>query len=99
MLTTDWASPATPVLARVNDRGAAQFWDPSHLLAIRLAADARPPQPKQKCCVRNGVLWDLAALYPAGEIWDAAVPPAVFFNGAIERVKTDLEHAIEALPK
>jgi hypothetical protein len=45
----------------------------------------------QKCCTRNGVLWDLAAVYPPGAIWDDTIPPAVFFNGPVVDVADQLE--------
>ena len=41
MLTTDWQSPTSGVLARLKDVRARQYWDPRHLVAQRLAADAR----------------------------------------------------------
>jgi hypothetical protein len=91
MLSTDWLRPTTFALARLRDRRGAQYWDPAHLLAKQMANDAREPQPKQKCCTRNGVLWDLAALYPPGEVWGDAMPPAVFFNGPVVKVEDDLQ--------
>ena len=85
MLTTDWQSPTTGTLARLSDPRARQYWDPNHQLALRLAADARDPQPKQQCCLRQNVLWDLAALYPPGAEWTGTLPPAIFFNGPIAK--------------
>ncbi|MEO8372840.1 MAG: hypothetical protein ABI806_26885, partial [Candidatus Solibacter sp.] len=64
MIVTDWMSPTTGVLARLKDGRARQYWDKEHLLAKRMSADAREPQPKPDCCTSNGILWDLAALYP-----------------------------------
>jgi hypothetical protein len=83
MLATDWMAPSTHVLARMPDPRVRQYWDPAHLVAKKLAADARPPQPVQDCCVRNGILWDLAAVYPPGGRWDDRLPPAAVFNGAV----------------
>ena len=97
MLVTDYQSPGTGVLARLNDSRAQQFWDPLHLLALRLGADARDPQPKQNCCLRNNILWDLAALYPAGVEWKDELPPAVFFNGPIVKRGPELEAALNPL--
>jgi hypothetical protein len=91
MLSTDWMSPNTRVLARLSDPRGAQYWDLAHLLAKQMAKDARDPQPKQKCCTRNGVLWDLAAVYPPGAVWGDAIPPAVFFNGPVVKVEDDLQ--------
>jgi hypothetical protein len=94
MLPTDWQSPTHGVLARLKDVRARQYWDPRHLLALRLAVDAHSPQPKQACCLRNNVLWDLAALYPPGVEWKDALPPATFFNGPVVKRKPDLEAAL-----
>jgi hypothetical protein len=91
ILSTDWMRPTTWVLARLNDRRGAQYWDPAHLLAKQMAKDARDPQSKQKCCTRNGVLWDLAAVYPPGLVWSDAMPPAVLFNGPVVKVDEALE--------
>ena len=97
MLATDWQNPAGAVLARLKDSRARQYWDPRHLLALRLAADARDPQPKQACCVRDNILWDLAAVYPPGVEWKDALPPAVFFNGPVVKRQAELETALNFL--
>jgi hypothetical protein len=97
ILPTDLQSPTSIVLARLKDARARQYWDPEHLLALRLATDARDPQPKQACCLRNNILWDLAALYPAGVEWKDALPAAVFFNGPIVKRQPDLEIALTPL--
>jgi hypothetical protein len=97
ILATDWQSPGAAVLSRLKDTRVEQSWDPQHLFAIRLAANAKEPQPKQACCVRDNVLWDLAALYPAGVHWTDAIPPAVFFNGPVVNRKSELESSLNTL--
>lgn len=97
MLVTDLQCPNTPILARLKDTRARQYWDPQHLLALRLAADSRDPQPKQACCVSNNVLWDLAALYPAGAQWEDKLPTAIFFDGPIVKRKDEFEKALATL--
>jgi hypothetical protein len=87
------------VLARLKDSRARQYWDPQHLLALRLAKDARAPQPKQDCCLRDDFLWDLAALYPPGAEWKDSLPPATFFNGPIVKRKPELETALNFAPQ
>ena len=94
MLPTDWQRPGAAVLGRIPDTRVRQYWDPGRLLARRIAAEARDPQPKQQCCVRDGVLWDLAAVYPPGLRWDDQLPPAVFFNGPVVKVAADLERVL-----
>ena len=95
MLPTDWQAPGAAVLSRLKDVRARQYWDPQHLMAHRLAADARDPQPKQACCVRDNILWDLSALYPAGAQWKDALPSAIFFNGPIVKRSPELETALK----
>jgi hypothetical protein len=96
MLATDLAPPITAVLRRVSDRRAQQYWDPDHLVAKQLAADARPPQPEPDCCERNGVLWDLAAVYAKGARWDERMPPAILFNGSVVDAADAIATAVSA---
>jgi hypothetical protein len=63
---TDWSPPSTFALNRVTDSRARQYGDPDHLIAKKLAADRRAPQPEEECCVRSGILWDLVAVHPKG---------------------------------
>lgn len=95
MIATDWAPPGSGALGRMADTRVQQYWDPDHTLAKRLAADARPPQPEQDCCIRKGILWDLAAVYPRGARWEDRMPPATVFNGPIVDVVGAVEAAIK----
>ena len=94
MLPTDWQRPGAAVLSRISEARVRQYWDAPHTLARRIARDTRAPQPKQQCCVRADVLWDLAAVYPPGVRWDDQLPPAIFFNGPVVKVAPDLERAL-----
>ena len=98
MLPTDITAPTTGVLSRLSDPRVQQYWDEDHVLANRLKHDAREPQPIQECCVRNGILWDLAALYPPQVRWEGAMPPAVVFNGPVVDVIDGLASSLAALP-
>ena len=60
--------------------------------------DARPPQTTPNCCESDGVLWDLAAVYPKGARWEATLPPAVVFDGPVARISEQIESAIGAEP-
>ena len=97
MLPTDLAPPITAVLGRVSDTRARQYWDPDHLLAKRMAADARSPQPEQDCCQRNGILWDLAAVYPKGAVWNDRMPAATIFNGPVADMGTEIEATLRSV--
>jgi len=67
ILPTDWGAPTSPVLARISDARAVQFWDKDHLVAKALRQQL---SPSQICCQRNGIIWDVAALYPKGTQWE-----------------------------
>jgi len=83
MLPTDVSKPIAIVLNRLSDPRVVQFWDAGHVLAARMARDARQPQPTQKCCVRNNHLWDLAAIYRVNVMWDMQMPTATVFDGPV----------------
>jgi hypothetical protein len=97
MLATDWMRPGASVLARLPDTRAVQYWDGSHLLARKLSGDARDPQPKPVCCRRDGILWDLAAVYTPGVQWKDTIPAAVFFDGPIVKIKDGLSAALDGI--
>jgi len=82
------------VLKRLSDRRVTQFWDEGHVLATRMAQDARSPQPKQECCVSRNHLWDLVAVYGAGAKWEAQMPTAVVFNGPVVYVGDQIREAL-----
>ena len=94
MLPTDWAPPTTFAMNRIPDRRAQQYWDPDHVVAKRLAADRRAPQPAEDCCERSGVLWDLVAVYPKSAVWEDRVPVATVFNGPVVDVTPAVESAL-----
>jgi len=98
ILPTDWSPPTTFALGRIPDQRVQQYWDPDHLIAKRLAADRRAPQPAEDCCEQRGILWDLVAVYPRGATWNDRLPTAVLFNGPVVDVKADLESRIVASP-
>jgi hypothetical protein len=90
MLPTDVSAPTTGTLARLSDRRVRQYYDADHVLAKRMKQDARPPQPVQECCTRQGILWDLMAVYAPGEEWTNKLPTAAIFNGPVVDVTDGL---------
>jgi hypothetical protein len=94
ILASDFMPPSSRVLGRISDPRARHYWDEGHVLAKRMADDARAPQPEPSCCDHEGVLWDLAAVYPKGSHWDARLPPAIAFDGPVVRVTEKIEAAI-----
>lgn len=98
MIATDWGPPSSGTLARMFDRRVQQYWDRNHALAKRMQQDVRPPQPTQECCVRSGILWDLAAVYPKDAMWNEKMPTAVLFNGPVVDVADAIEAAVTERP-
>jgi hypothetical protein len=94
ILSTDWSGPSTGVLARVFDRRAAQYWDREQLVAKQMATHRDQPEPD--CCVRDGVLWDLAAVYARGARWTDRIPAAAFIDGPVVKIRDALKAAIVA---
>jgi hypothetical protein len=94
IIPTDFARPTTGALGRTSDRRVQQYWDRGHVLAARMAADARAPQPEQDCCVRKGVLWDLAAVYPKGATWGDRMPTATVFSGPVVDIIEKIDAAL-----
>ena len=96
---TDWSPPTTFAMSRIPDRRVQQYWDPDHVLAKRLSTDARSPQPEPDCCDQSGVLWDIAAVYPKGVLWNDRMPPADVFNGPVIDITSSIESALTATPR
>lgn len=80
------------VLARISDPRVKQFWDKDHLIAKQLDQQLSTLQPT--CCRHEGLLWDLAALYPKRVRWGDSQP--VFIDGAVARVETDIAREVAA---
>jgi len=93
ILASDFTAPTTGVLRRIPEKRARHYWDEEHVLAKMMGRDARPPQPKEECCLSDGILWDLA-MYPKGARWDASMPPAVVFDGPVVRVIDQMNAAL-----
>lgn len=97
MLPTDWSAPTAGVLARMPDPRVRQYWDPHHMIARRMGADARAPQPVPDCCDQAGILWDLAAVYGPDAIWTERMPVAALMNGPVVSIADDLAASVRTL--
>ncbi len=97
ILPMDWfGRPSSSALGRLSNERARQFWDEERLIADRMARDAREPQPEPNCCFADGILWDLAAVYPEGALWGEQLPPAAVFDGPVVRVTDQIVTALQA---
>jgi len=92
VLPTDWGRPTTPVLSRVSDRRAMQFWDRDHLVARELRQHLGEMHPS--CCTSSGILWDIVAVYRQGAKWGAT--PA-FIDGPVVDAAADARTHIAVL--
>lgn len=97
ILVTDWRRPGASVVGRLTDSRVRQIWDSSHFVAKQLAKDARPPQPEPGCCNRNGILWDLVAVYSPEAVWNDTMPPAVLFDGPVVHLEDDIQATVKKL--
>jgi hypothetical protein len=93
ILASDWSRPTRPVLARISDRRTVQFWDKEHLVAKKIDAQLSKTQPT--CCRHDGILWDVAALYPKGIKWGDS-PPA-FIDGAVKPIAAELGKQLSSM--
>jgi len=91
MLPTDWSRPSGRVQSRISDSRVVQFWDKDHLVAKELQQQL---SISQICCQRNGIIWDVAAVYPSNVQWGSA--PA-FFGGAVLDVASEVRQRVSAM--
>ena len=94
MLASDVTPPTKVAMQRITDRRVRQYWDAEHALARRMKADARSPQPVPHCCDMDGILWDLAAVYPKSAKWKDILPSAAVFDGPVVRITLSIESAL-----
>lgn len=104
ILPTDWRKPTTSTLARISDSRVAQFWDPHHLASREIKTSLAANNVPLHGHTSSGNLWDLAALYSAGQPLRNALPAPAFINGPIVEVTPELRTQLErlafgALPK
>ena len=99
VLVTDWRSPRGYALERISDPRARQYWDEQHRFSsvLRQQFESDGGHPRPECCMTDGVVWDVAALYPADVRWDESLPPAVYLSGPVLHVSDDLEKAVKKL--
>lgn len=92
ILPTDWQEPTSPILGRIADSRASQYWDKDHLVAksIRQHVPANEPD----CCDNDGVLWDIIALYPKGA--NLATRP-VFISGPVVKAAASAKARVAAM--
>jgi hypothetical protein len=86
VLWSDLTPPMSSVLGRVSDPRARQFWDRGRLVSAGLLrvldaghAGGEGGDPPDQ----DGIVWDAAAIFPAGALWDDALPAPSFIDGPV----------------
>jgi len=92
MLPTDWFRPSRLVQRRISDPRGVQFWDKNHLVAKELRAHLS--DWRANCCSRDGILWDVVAVYPKNAKWDSV--PA-FIDGPVVQATPQAAKQLSAL--
>jgi hypothetical protein len=90
MLVTDWSRPGAMVQSRISDSRVAQFWDKDHLVAKSL--DQQLSDSQRSCCRKNGILWDIAALFPENVHWGNSGP--TFIDGPVGRIAARIQQGL-----
>lgn len=98
ILPTDWMKPGGRVLARLTGSRVRQYWDPGHLVAAALKSAEQAGKLHPDCCNRDGILWDLVAVYAPGVLWEKSLPEPVFLNGPVVDVARELDAILTARP-
>jgi len=80
------------VQSRISDSRVIQYWDTDHLIAGELQHQLGS---EPSCCKRDGVLWDLAALYGKEAQWGNSAP--LFADGPVVDASPNLEKRLEHL--
>jgi len=81
VLRTDLAPPTSKVLSLISDSRASQYWDKDLILSAR--ADSLRDSGRREAAATPGkkaVVWDVAAIFPAGARWDADFPSPTFVS-------------------
>ena len=81
------------VQSRVSDARVVQFWGEDHLVAGELKQQF--PGSRQPCCQRNGILWDVAAVYSPKVNWGTAGP--AYFGGAVLDVADNVREHLTSM--
>lgn len=99
-MDSDTEAPGEPVLARVTDPRAEQFWDASTALSKALQPvlrKANTPITGKESLVTGEIVWDFAAVYPPGVKWSQPPPEPVFKGAPVVKVVDALRKQLGAL--
>lgn len=83
IIFSDLTLPTDSVLRRIADARAAQYYDAKHLVSKALQAQMLAHGVAgQDYFVKDEYVWDAAAVYPPGALWENGTGPKPDFVGA-----------------
>ncbi|MBX9599809.1 MAG: hypothetical protein K2X35_02355 [Bryobacteraceae bacterium] len=83
VIESDRAAPTTPILKRISDPRAAQFWDPERFISRMLGEKDE-----------ETIVWDQVFVYPPGGKWTHAPPQHLYTGRPIVKIIPKLEAAL-----
>jgi hypothetical protein len=84
MLSTDWGKPGSAVMRRLSDGRVRQFWDANREVARAFEQSFQEREPGPACCFKDGIWWDLMAVFPPGGEWKDNLPEPVLLEGTVD---------------
>ncbi len=97
VLITDRPGVRQKSVDRLTDRRAVHFWDPERRVSSAMGGPVGVAETGAKVMFEMGeVVWDYAAVYPAGERWKDGKAKPAFAGGQVENVIAEVEKALLA---
>ncbi len=96
------ALPPTPVLFRIHDPRAVQFWDDDRALSRVMDAELPADTLRSVAEVDSGraaVAWDCVALYRAGRRWEERFPVPDWAGRPVASVAETMLVRLRGLPR
>jgi hypothetical protein len=97
VLDSDTGPPTVDLVAAFDDPRVARFWDPKRVTSAAMQAGVRAA-PKDfigaEKALEADVIWDVVALHPAGQRWDASYPPPVWWDAPVVQALQELRDRI-----
>jgi len=97
---TDSIGPPRGTYARIPDRRVTQFWDRELTLSQRIVRDVMEAPAllaDSEHVDAKTVVWDVAAVYPAGARWDRLMPKPEYYGRPVAAVAGELEKKLTEL--
>lgn len=93
VLDTDKDEPTPQVLAHIKMGRSKQYWDSKRSVSDALKAvfaNDNVPTVGKASLTEGDIVWDVAAIYPAGVKWNGAPPKATFKGAPVQDVQQQI---------